>query len=172
MTATVDTTLLRRAFGTFATGVTVVTVGGEHPHGMTANAFSSVSLDPPLLLVCVDKGALMHEILPAAGGFAVNVLGGDQEQVARHFASRHRPTGIAQFEDVDWRPGGWTGAPLLEDAVARFECRPHSSYEAGDHTIFVGELLSVDTSARQEPLMFHAGRFLRPAPEPALEQAA
>jgi flavin reductase len=163
----VDTTLLRRAFGTFATGVTVVSVGGDSPHGMTANSFASVSLAPPLLLVCVDKGAAMHDIMLATGGFGVSVLAHHQEPVARHFANRHRPLGVAQFHAVDWRPGDRTGAPLIEDAIARFECKLQGSYEAGDHTIFVGELLSVDTSADAAPLLFHKGRFLRPATEPA-----
>lgn len=166
----VDTTLLRRAFGTFATGVTVVTVGGDSPHGMTANSFSSVSLTPALVLVCVDKGAAMHEMLRTSPGFGISVLAGHQERVARHFASRSRPLGVAQFHAVDWRPGEHTGAPLLEDAIARFECRRWASYEAGDHTVFVGELLSVDTSVEDEPLLFHKGRFLRPAEEPAFER--
>jgi flavin reductase (DIM6/NTAB) family NADH-FMN oxidoreductase RutF len=166
----VDTTLLRRAFGTFATGVTVVSVGGDSPHGMTANSFASVSLAPPLLLVCVDKAAAMHSILQSVGGFGVSVLAAHQEPVARHFADRQRPLGVAQFHSVDWRPGERTGAPLIEDAIARFECRVTGSYEAGDHTIFVGELLSVDTSVEDAPLLFHRGRFLRSAAEPVVER--
>jgi flavin reductase len=158
----VDTTLLRRAFGTFATGVTVVTVGGDHPHGMTANSFTSVSLAPPLVLVCVDKNAAMHELLRTSRGFGISVLASHQEPVARHFANRTRPLGVAQFHSVEWRPGEHTGAPLIEDAIARFECRRWGTYAAGDHTVFVGELLSVDTSVEDDPLLFHRGKFLRP----------
>lgn len=161
----VDTTLLRRAFGAFATGITVVTVGGAQPHGMTANSFTSVSLDPPLVLVCVDRGAAMHEILAEQGGFGVSVLSAGQEPVARHFADRHRPLGAAQFESVGWRPGGRTGAPLLEGAIASFECGLRWSYAGGDHTIFVGDLLSIERPVEDEPLLFFRGRFRAAAPE-------
>jgi flavin reductase (DIM6/NTAB) family NADH-FMN oxidoreductase RutF len=156
-----DATLLRRVFGSFPTGVTVVTVGGGTPHGMTANSFASVSLDPPLVLVCVDVGAVMHEALSAGGCFGVSVLGARQERVARHFADRWRPTGQAQFDGVDWVPGRLTGTPLIAGAVARFECELWRSYDGGDHTIFLGRLLSLDHSGYQDALMFFHGR-LRP----------
>ena len=162
--ATVDTRMLRQALGTFATGVTVVTVGGDSPHGMTANAFTSVSLTPALVLICVDRNALMLDILQSSRGFGISILAHDQEHVARHFADRRRPLGIAQFADVGWQPGDLTGAPLIEDAVARFECRQWGTYVAGDHTIFVGELLSIDTSSEAEPLLFHRGKFGRTEP--------
>jgi flavin reductase (DIM6/NTAB) family NADH-FMN oxidoreductase RutF len=160
-----DTKLLRRAFGTFATGVTVVTVGGDSPHGMTANSFASVSLDPPLVLVCVDRDAVMHRILAAEGSFGVSVLSAHQEAVARHFADRLRPLGLAQFETLDWQPGRHTGAPLIGGALAHFECGLWGSYEGGDHTIFVGNLLSLSRSADQDALLFVHGRFRQVAPE-------
>jgi flavin reductase (DIM6/NTAB) family NADH-FMN oxidoreductase RutF len=143
----VDTRLLRRALGAFATGVTVVTVGGGTPHGMTANSFTSVSLDPPLVLVCVDRSAVMHRGLLAGGLFGVSVLAAGQEGLARHFACRSRPLGLAQFADIGWRPGPRTGAPLLDGALARIECALWRTYDGGDHTIFLANLLTVETSA-------------------------
>jgi len=160
-----DAKLLRRAFGAFATGVTVVTVGGGTPHAMTANSFTSVSLDPPLVLVCVDRGAVMHRVLDATGYFAVSVLGADQEAVAKHFADRWRPLGMAQFEGIDWRPGRMTGAPLITGAIAAFECEVWRTYDGGDHTIFVGSLLSVERPVEAEGLLFLQGRFRYLYPE-------
>lgn len=154
-----DPALLRRGFGAFATGVTVVTVGGSVTHGMTTNSFTSVSLDPPLLLVCVDREALMHAKLAAAGSFGVSVLAADQEDVARHFANQWRPEGIVQFEPFEWRPGRLTGAPLLGGAVAHFECTVWQTYDGGDHTIFVGRVLSLDRRADEKVLMFIGGGF-------------
>jgi flavin reductase (DIM6/NTAB) family NADH-FMN oxidoreductase RutF len=138
-----DSKILRQAFGTFATGVTVVTVGGSTPHGMTANSFASVSLDPPLLLVCIEHDAIMHGCLAAARSFAVSVLASHQEGIARRFADRWRPLGLAQFDNLDWLPGPLTGAPLITGAQAHFECDLWRSYDGGDHTIFVGRLLAL-----------------------------
>jgi len=154
-----DTNLLRRALGAFATGVTVVTVGGANPHGMTANSFTSVSLDPPLVLVCVGRDAVMHHSLLASRCFGVSVLAADQEPVARHFANRWRPLGLAQFDAVDWRPGRLTGTPLITGALAHFECGLWRAYDGGDHTIFVGSLLSVERYESQDAVLFHHGRF-------------
>lgn len=154
-----DTGLLRRAFGTFATGVTVMTVGGAAPHGMTANSFTTVSLDPPLVLVCVSRTAIMHTCLANAGHFGVSVLGRDQQDVARHFADHRRPRGAAQFDAVGWRPGRITGVPLIDKCPAGFECELWRSHDAGDHTIFVGRLLSVDQHAGEGSLLFVNGRF-------------
>lgn len=154
-----DATALRRAFGAFATGVTVVTVGGSMAHGMTANSFTSVSLDPPLVLVCVGREAVMHTNLSAAGCFGVSVLAADQQDIARHFANRRRPLGMAQFEPVAWRAGPRTGAPLIGGAVAHFECGLWQAYDGGDHTIFLGKVLSLDRQPDAEVLVFHNGAF-------------
>lgn len=162
-----DEKWLRRAFGAFATGITVVTVGGCSPHGMTANSFASVSLDPPLLLVCVDRSAVMHSSLTTTGRFGVSVLAAEQEEVARHFANRCRPLGAAQFDAVDWVPGPRTGAPLIQGALAWFECALWRAYDGGDHTIFVGSLLSVDRRQEQDAVLFFHGRFRRLNPEPS-----
>jgi flavin reductase (DIM6/NTAB) family NADH-FMN oxidoreductase RutF len=157
----VDTTVLRRAFGTFATGVTVVTVAGAEPHGMTANSFTSVSLDPPLVLVCIGHETIMHRHLEEADHFGVSVLADDQEPVARHFADRWRPLGTAQFEAVDWRPGRHTGIPLITGALALFECERWASYDSGDHTIFIGRVLSLQRREERDALLFFSGRFHR-----------
>ena len=162
----VDAKLLRRAFGTFATGVTVVTVGGSAPHGMTANSFTSVSLDPPLVLICIDRGAVMHQSLDSTDHFGVSVLGMEQEDIARHFSNRWRPLGAAQFEAVDWRPGRRTGTPLIAGALAAFECERWRAYDGGDHTIFVGKVLGMDQQSQDNALLFFTGRFHRLDTEP------
>ncbi|MGC1212596.1 MAG: flavin reductase family protein [Micromonospora sp.] len=159
-----DPALLRSAFGAFATGVTVVTVGGGRPHGMTANSFTSVSLDPPLVLVCVDRGAVMHENLTLAGCFGVSVLAAHQEEVARHFANRSRRLGRSEFDPVDWLPGPLTGVPLIDGAVARFECELWRGYDGGDHTIFLGNVLSLGRRTDEDALLFVNGRFRRTSP--------
>lgn len=154
-----DTRLLRRAFGTFATGVTVVTVGGPDPHGMTANSFTTVSLEPPLVLVCIRHDARMHGLLQRIGTFGVSVLASHQEPVARYFADRHRPRGGGEFDAVDWAPGDVSGAPLLVGAVAQLECETWRTYEGGDHTIFLGRLLALEHQPEADVLLFLGGRF-------------
>ncbi|CAL9622198.1 NADH-dependent flavin reductase (plasmid) [Streptomyces sp. enrichment culture] len=156
-----DPARLRRALGSFATGVTVVTVGGAHPRGMTANSFTSVSLDPALVLLCVGNDAQMNRVLAEADTFAVSVLGAGQEDVARHFADRSRPPGSAQFDAVDWLPGEMAGAPLIAGAAAHFECARWRAYDGGDHTVHVGRVLALDDLPGREPLVFHGGRFRR-----------
>ncbi|MFC4146088.1 flavin reductase family protein [Micromonospora mangrovi] len=161
-----DHRALRSILGVFATGVTVLTVGGEVPHGMTANSFTAVSLDPPLVLFCVGREALMHSVLLTAPAFGVSVLAADQEPVARYFANRHRPVGVDEFASVDWLPGTQTGAPLIVGAAAHFECVPWRTYDGGDHTIFLGRLLAADSVLDEDALLFLRGRFhhLRSAP--------
>ncbi|MER7458837.1 flavin reductase family protein [Micromonospora sp. NPDC126480] len=151
---------LRVALGTFATGVTVVTVARPRMHGMTANSFTSVSLDPPLVLVCVDRDAVMHDSIVAAGSFALSVLGAEQEDIARYFASQGRPRGAAQFADVAWLAGERTGAPLIEGSLAWLECDLWRTYDGGDHSIFLGRLLSARSRAA-EALVFFSGRYCR-----------
>lgn len=161
-----DSKLLRRAYGAFATGVTVVTVGGHTPHGMTANSFTAVSLDPPLVLICVDRTAIMHSVLDGAGRFGVSVLAAGQEAVARHFADRRRPLGLEQFAVVPWQPGPLTTAPLITGALAHFECELWRSYDGGDHTIVVGILLGFDRGADSDALLFLSGQFRQAGPCP------
>ncbi len=154
-----DAKALRRAFGAFATGVTVVTTGGSVPHAMTANSFASVSLDPPLVLVCIDRAAVMHQCLSMTSYFGVSVLAAHQESEARHFANRYRALGAAQFEEVEWVPGDLTGVPLIAGTVARFECELWRTYDGGDHTIFLGKVLSMEQQTDREGLLVYRGRF-------------
>jgi flavin reductase (DIM6/NTAB) family NADH-FMN oxidoreductase RutF len=149
----------RRALGAFATGVTVITTHGEaDSFGMTANAFSSVSLDPPLVLVCVIKGTRGAETIEQNGVFAVNILGADQEPLSRYFASRDRPAGRASFRDVPHSTAA-TGAPALHGASCILDCRVVDSHEAGDHVIFIGEVMALLIDPEVSPLLFHHGRY-------------
>ncbi|MEV2275156.1 flavin reductase family protein [Nocardiopsis sp. NPDC049922] len=150
---------LRRVMSTFATGVTVISVGGDTPHGMTANAFSSVSLDPPLVLCCVSGTARMHKAVVSEGHFAVSVLCAEQEDTARYFADRARPEGLDQFAAVEWFPGPGTGAPLIADALAWLECDVTEEIVAGDHSVFVGRVLHAVTGPERSALLFHGGAF-------------
>ncbi|SDD09428.1 flavin reductase family protein [Actinokineospora iranica] len=158
---TVTPSALREVMGELATGVVVLSVGGEHIHGMTANAFTSLSLDPPLVLCCVAHTAVMHGAISAAGRFGVSVMNAGQEDLARHFADKARPLGPAQFAGLDWQPGARTRAPLLSGAMAWLECDLAGSYECGDHSIFVGAVLSAGRGSGEQALLFHRGRFHR-----------
>ena len=149
----------RNAVGVFATGVNVITTRGEdHAYGMTANAFSSVSLDPPLILVCVDLGAEGREVIEGNGVFAVNVLSADQEPISRYFASKDRPRGRDAFKEI---PHGEavTGCPIIEGVCGHLDCRLHTSHEAGDHLIFIGEVVALDSDPEVPPLLFHGGGY-------------
>lgn len=153
---------LRSVAGRFATGVTVVTTAGEGTvHGMTANAFGSVSLDPLLVMVSVDRRAGMHELLPRTGVFAVSVLSAAQEDVSRWFASARRGTGPGQFSDVRCVAAPVTGSPVLRDCLAWFDCRVVAAHQAGDHTLFIGEVVAMNTLQEADPLVFFAGAYRR-----------
>ncbi len=150
---------LRQVMAQFATGVTVLTAGGEDAHGMTANAFSSVSLDPPLVLCCVAKAARMHASIVTAGSFAVNILAADQEGLSKYFADWRRPDGVAQFNSVNWTPGGKTGAPLLTGALAWLECELAEVIAGGDHSVFLGRVVATGRGTGQVPLVFYGGGY-------------
>ncbi|MFG2049441.1 flavin reductase family protein [Micromonospora sp. NPDC048935] len=143
----------------FATGVTVVTTGGNLPHGMTANAFTSVSLDPALVLVCVKRSAVLHEAMQEQGTFVVSILAGEQEATARYFASRQRPRDEREFADVPYFSGPLTGAPILTGCLAWLECKLTNVYDGGDHGIFVGSVLGIGHQSDRDALVFHGGRF-------------
>ncbi|WET83229.1 flavin reductase family protein [Amycolatopsis sp. QT-25] len=153
----------------FATGVTVLTTGGERVHGMTANAITSVSLEPPMLLCCVARTAVMHEAITSTGAFAVSVLGARQRVLAKYFSSTRRPLGATQFADIDFVPGPHTGAPLLTGALAWLECELDTAYDGGDHSIFVGGVRSAVRGAERDALLFFGGA-LGPAGPPAAKQ--
>lgn len=155
---TCDSGTMRAVCGLFATGITVVSAGGARPYGMTANAFTSVSLDPPLVLVCLNRDTHLYESIMSAQSFAVSVLNAQQADVARHFAAKDRPTGAALFEDQACQSGPRTGAPLIRDARAYLECALWRVYDGGDHWIILGRVLD----AGGEPgdaLLFYSGQF-------------
>ncbi len=150
----------RKAMGCFATGVTVITVDQDgEVHGMTANAFTSVSLDPMLVLVCVDHRARTHAHLHARKRFGVNVLAGDQQAISEYYARstdthQHPEDAGARFERTS------LGTPVLQGALAYLECRLHSAQKAGDHTIFIAEV--EDVLVREgEPLLFFRSQYRR-----------
>ena len=146
---------LRRVMGHFATGVTVITSirsSGEL-HGLTANAFTSVSLIPPLLLVCIDKKAESYPCFDESKIFTVNVLAGDQEALSRTFAV----TGGDKFKGVSYRIGA-NGAPILDGALAYLECKVTQKIDGGDHTIYVGEIEQAETK-EGKPLLFFRGGY-------------
>ena len=149
-----DTREFRNALGRFATGVTVVTaLDDDKPHGMTANAFVSVSLAPPLILVSVDHRANMHRILPRAGRYGVSILAEHQEAVSTHFAGRPQ-------EGLNPAFTSRLGIPLLEEAVAYFVARVVDIHAAGDHTLYIGEVEHFEMRDGR-PLLFHAGKYRR-----------
>jgi flavin reductase (DIM6/NTAB) family NADH-FMN oxidoreductase RutF len=149
----------RATVGTFATGVTVITTRGEeHSYGMTANAFSSVSLDPPLVLVCVISPSEGRDQISRNGCFAVNILHAEQEPVSRYFASRERPRGRDAFNEVSHKLGV-SGSPIIDGVVGFLDCRLHAAHTAGDHEIFIGEVLELGFSPDGQPLVFHGGGY-------------
>jgi flavin reductase (DIM6/NTAB) family NADH-FMN oxidoreductase RutF len=160
----VSSTLMRRALGQFATGVTVVTTvsRGGAPAGCTVSAFCSLSLDPPLVLVCIGKNRRMHGLLTSAHGYAVNVLRDDQGDVARAFADARSD----RFLEVGHRTGR-NGIPLLAGAIAHIECDRYAVADGGDHAIVVGLVHALDV-AQGLPLLYSQGVFLDP---PGLERA-
>lgn len=148
---------LRRIMGHFATGVTVITTKDKDGAltGLTANAFMSLSLNPPLVLISVDKGATCYACFELKNGFTVNFLSEDQEEISRRFATK----GADKFADLKWRAGG-NGAAIIEGALGYVECRITECHEGGDHTIVVGEI--VDARATGErPLLFFKGKYQR-----------
>lgn len=151
------TRALRRAFGAFATGVTVVTTCDEsgQPFGFTANSFTSVSLDPPLLLVCLAKSSSSLETFRRCTGFAVNILSEGQEEISRRFASRRAD----RFDGVAAAPGG-EASPILADTSAWFDCALKQCVDAGDHVILIGRVNDFGASERA-PLIYLQGAYRR-----------
>lgn len=155
----VDADTFRHVMGTFATGCTVVTLPGDPPHGMTANAVSSVSLDPPLCLVCVDHETQTFELLDGeVDGFALNVLAADQQDLAEHFANM-APVDDNPFER-ETATTKETGATVWTDSLAYLDCRVSAGHVAGDHTIYVGEVQAAETLRDDAPpLAFYRGQW-------------
>ena len=154
----IDAASYRRIFGQFATGVTVVTTAVDgRLHGMTANAVTSVSLDPLLLLVCVDRGTHAHDELVEAGRFGVNILTAEQEEVSNLFAATTEPE-QGRLQGVSYHLGP-NGTPIIDDCLAYVECAVTDHFPGGDHTIFFGEVLGGEIVREAPPLLFFQGRY-------------
>lgn len=181
----VDPAVFRRAAGRLPTGILVVGTSLDGiDHVMTVSAFTSVSLDPLLVLFCAEKIARFHDTVVAAGFWSVSVLGADGEKTARWLATRGRPLD-GQLDGIAHHAGPATGAPLLDDALSALECRTTAVYDGGDHSIIVGEVVGVtDAGSDRGPLIHHGGQYrtlrdlrelgdLRdPAPEAATAEQA
>lgn len=154
-----DSLSFRRALGQFATGVAVVTAhdpAGE-PVGITISSFNAVSLSPPLVLFSVQRKAYALGALQRAKGYAVNILGEQQQHLSQRFA---RSLDAGRWAAAPHTPGR-TGAPLIEGAIARFDCEPHAVHDGGDHLIFVGRVMSFEAAETDAPLVFFRGAYHR-----------
>ena len=154
----IDKALFRQVAGSFASGVTVITTGSEgNFHGMTASAFTSLSLEPTLVLVCFDKRAETLEALQAAGRFNVNILAADQEHLSRTFASKDSPAAHG-FNGIDYEIGE-LGLPVLVGSLAYFECLVKEEVDGGDHMIIIGEVENGGIGEIEDPLLYFRGRY-------------
>ena len=153
-----DARTLRDAMGCFATGITIITSrdAAGKPIGLTANSFTSLSLDPPLLLVCVANSAGSAPVLREADHFAVNLLQVSQQATSNRFAGK----GEDRFAATAWTPGE-TGMPLIDGALGAFECKRHAVHEGGDHFILVGEVVRAQFEPRRDPLLYFRGKYRR-----------
>jgi len=158
-TTSLSTELFRRVMGSFPTGITVLTAEREpgQVHGMTANSLTSVSLEPLLILVCVDQNARLLSYLKARRRFGVNILKDTQQQISELFAKPQQDPAEEALLGIrfQWTP---TGIPLLADALAHIACNVVAQYMSGDHTIFVGEVESLELKDG-EPLLYHRGKY-------------
>jgi flavin reductase (DIM6/NTAB) family NADH-FMN oxidoreductase RutF len=153
-----DLDLFRQVMGRFATGITIVTTrAGEEIHGLTANSFCSVSLAPPLVLICVDKSAHSHDLIAAGRNFAVNILKASQETLARRFATNNLAAN-ERFAGIQFRTE-ITGAPILLESLGWLDCRLFATYPGGDHTIYVGEVLALGQNQDDDPLLYFQSSY-------------
>jgi flavin reductase (DIM6/NTAB) family NADH-FMN oxidoreductase RutF len=152
---TVDPDTFRSVLGRFAAGVTIVTAldSEGRDYGLTVSAFSSLSLEPPLVVVCIDHEASLHPVLQQAEHFAVNILSTDQEPLARRFSTLTDE----RFDGVGYLRGQ-TGVAVLDDVLAILECRKLHAFEGGDHTMFVGEVETAHAHAGS-PLLYYRGGY-------------
>jgi flavin reductase (DIM6/NTAB) family NADH-FMN oxidoreductase RutF len=156
----------RRVAGRFPTGVTVVgTLAGGEPHATTVNSFTSVSMDPLLILVSLGTGSRTYRRVRRSGGFAVTVLAAHQEDLARWFAHADRPAGAPSFEGRDWYPGPYTGSPILAGGVAYFDCVVDRVHPVGDHYLVIGGVHAFGALSDDPSLLFAKSRFV-PLPDP------
>jgi flavin reductase (DIM6/NTAB) family NADH-FMN oxidoreductase RutF len=150
-----DPAEFRQLLGRFATGVSILTLSlpDGRPAGMTANSLTSVSLDPPLALVCIDHAAEIHGALLAAPGFVLNILEASQEALSRRFAEKH----LDRFDGIGYHTSP-EGQPILDGVLASIECVPHATFPGGDHTILVGRVLR-GTTTDGAPLVYFRGGY-------------
>jgi flavin reductase (DIM6/NTAB) family NADH-FMN oxidoreductase RutF len=155
-TPPVDVLAFRQAAGQFLTGVTIVTTLAEDgaPRGVTANSFTSVSLDPPLVLTCIGKSSRSYRAFATADVFAVNVLAAEQKTLSATFSSRSED----KFAGVEWRAGRG-GAPLLPGCIAQFDCTLHQRIDAGDHIVLIGRVVGLEM-VMGNPLGYFAGNYV------------
>jgi len=152
-----DAASLRTVLGHFATGVAIVTaIDGDEPVGMACNSFTSVSLEPQLVLFCAAKSSTTWPRIQAAGKWAANILDEDGEEVCRLFAQK----GADRFAHLEYTTGR-TGAPILDDALAFVDCETLDEHDAGDHVIVVGRVLELGYSSESKPLLFYRGGYGR-----------
>jgi len=152
----IDTEKFTEALRNWASGVTVVTTrAGDKMHGMTVSAFSSVSADPPLVLVCANQSSTTHGVIHRGGLFTVNILAAHQAEISNVFASSKNED--SRLESVSWSEGE-TGMPLIDEALVCLECKVTSAHQEGSHTIYVGEVEAVHTTDA-EPLVYHRGGY-------------
>jgi flavin reductase (DIM6/NTAB) family NADH-FMN oxidoreductase RutF len=156
----------RNVVGRFATGVAVVTAYDEEEYGLTVNSFTSVSLEPPMILVCIDKGSNTHQHILKSARFAVNILSAQQEEISRLFA-RHELR-AERFVGVTIKRK--SKPPLLKDCLASLDCKVAAVYDGGDHTIFLGEVEAIHHGGAGTPLVFYNGKYA--TTEPILPEAA
>ncbi len=155
-----DPTAFRQIMARFVTGVTVVTTAEDgRLHGITVNSLTSVSLDPLLLLVCIDREAKAHAEIECGGRFAVNFLGAGQEGLSRTFATTAEPE-EGRLRGVAFRMGAH-GTPVLEGCLAHLECAVAGRFPGGDHSIFLGSLLGGDLGRDDPPLLYFQGKYRR-----------
>lgn len=146
----------RDVLGRFASGVTVVTgTSGDEPVGLTCQSFSSVSLDPPLVLFVPARSSRAWPLIQRSGKFCVNFLAADQAAVSNTMASR----GIDKFADVSWRPSQATGSPVIDGTLGHVDCTIHAVHEGGDHFVVIGRVLDLEVSEAEEPLLFFQGQY-------------
>jgi flavin reductase (DIM6/NTAB) family NADH-FMN oxidoreductase RutF len=156
---------LRQVMGQFSSGVTIVTALRRGiKHAMTATAICSVSLVPPLILVCVSRSSRFHEAITEADAWCVSLLSADQERLARHFANKGRDL-LSQFDQVAYTPSPLSGTPLIDGALAWMELVTYGQHDGGDHTIVVGELVNAsgppprNSRRRRAPLTYYQGTY-------------
>jgi flavin reductase (DIM6/NTAB) family NADH-FMN oxidoreductase RutF len=152
----------RRVLGHFVTGVTVVTaLDGERPFGITVNALSSVSLEPPLVMVALDRRRFLTPIVRSAGRYAVNILSEDQQALSDCFAGAPVEPGREAFCGAAWHAGE-TGLPLLDGAIATLECTVVETFSAGDHDLFIGQVDTLESQTHHPmPLLYYRRQYLR-----------